>query len=282
MKKLQYILKQISKTNKKNYENYVITRIWHGLNSLDYKIITQQLIIRPDGKRAMTDLYFPQLDLHIEIDEKYHQKNTIKDISRENDIINITGHKILRLNVDCNLEEINRKTDDITNEIIKIRNLKKDFEIWNPLKEISTQTYIDKGYIDIRDKVFFDKIVDAINCFGLNYLGFQRGGINHPKDPECLIWFPKFYLNNEWNNNISDDENTIYEYNINENKRDKHIKEVIAKKRHTRIVFARVKDNLGNIVYKFYGTYKLNKENSYHERMLIWERINTRVNTFKI
>lgn len=45
MRKYQFIKKQLEKTHKKNDENYVVTRIWHGLNSLDIKMITQQYIV---------------------------------------------------------------------------------------------------------------------------------------------------------------------------------------------------------------------------------------------
>lgn len=45
MVKLKYIIKQLSKTNKKNYENYVVTRIWHKLNDLDYKFVTQHVFV---------------------------------------------------------------------------------------------------------------------------------------------------------------------------------------------------------------------------------------------
>lgn len=34
--------RQISKTNKKNDENYVITRIWYKLNNENIKFVTQQ------------------------------------------------------------------------------------------------------------------------------------------------------------------------------------------------------------------------------------------------
>ena len=46
MKKYNFIKKQLSKTNKKNDENYVVSRIWHLLNNPDVKMITQQYIVR--------------------------------------------------------------------------------------------------------------------------------------------------------------------------------------------------------------------------------------------
>ena len=68
-----YIKSQLEKTNKKNDENYVITRIWNKLDNEDVKFVTQQYVIRQDGKYALTDIFFPQINLHVEIDEGYHQ-----------------------------------------------------------------------------------------------------------------------------------------------------------------------------------------------------------------
>ena len=59
MTKREYIIRQIAKTNKKKYENYVVTRIFHRLNRDDVKFMTQQFVNRPEG-HALTDMYFPQ------------------------------------------------------------------------------------------------------------------------------------------------------------------------------------------------------------------------------
>ncbi|MFO8067398.1 MAG: hypothetical protein R6U11_07440, partial [Bacteroidales bacterium] len=72
MDKLDYIARQLSRARKKRYEHYVTTRIWHLLNDLTIKLVTQQYVKRPEG-RALTDIYFPQLQIHIEIDENHHK-----------------------------------------------------------------------------------------------------------------------------------------------------------------------------------------------------------------
>lgn len=74
MKKYNFIKKQLSKTNKKNDENYVVSRIWHLLNNPDVKMITQQYIVRDVETKtyALADIYFPQINMIIEIDEPYH------------------------------------------------------------------------------------------------------------------------------------------------------------------------------------------------------------------
>ena len=93
--KKEYIIKQISKTNKKNYENYVVTGIIHGVKSLDLEFTTQQFVKKEDGKYYLTDLYFPQLKLHIEVDENHHIQNEKADKLRSTDIVNVTGNNVL-------------------------------------------------------------------------------------------------------------------------------------------------------------------------------------------
>lgn len=93
------IYNQATRKNKnKKYEAYVVTRIIHLLNDFTIKFATQQYVTRPEG-RALTDLYFPQFNLHIEVDEGHHfnSANIAADKLREADIINATGHQIIRI-----------------------------------------------------------------------------------------------------------------------------------------------------------------------------------------
>jgi hypothetical protein len=64
---------------------------------MDIKFVTQQYVKRPEGI-ALTDLYFPQLKIHVEIDEGQHflkdGTRVLQDKIREADIINATGHVI--------------------------------------------------------------------------------------------------------------------------------------------------------------------------------------------
>lgn len=91
--KLDYITRQLSRASKKRFEHYVINRIWHLLDDLSIKFITQQYVVRPNG-RALTDMFFPQFGLHIEVDEPYHLSKKEQDRLRQSDIINATGHTV--------------------------------------------------------------------------------------------------------------------------------------------------------------------------------------------
>ena len=87
MDKKEYITNQLKRAVHKKYENYCITRIIHKLDRLDVQFITQQLFKRPDGKFAYSDLYFPQLNISVEIDESHHLTQKEADEQRTKDII---------------------------------------------------------------------------------------------------------------------------------------------------------------------------------------------------
>lgn len=283
MLKYKYIKAQIAKTNKKNDENYVITRLWSKLDNVDIKFITQQYVVREDGKYALTDMFFPQLNLHIEIDEGYHQSQVQvqKDLIRENDIISITNHEIKRIDVTKGLKKVHEQIDGVVSYINKrIQAMGTDFIPWEVEKEFSPETYIKKGEINLRDNVAFKTSADVANVFGHSYKGYQRGGTSHPYYDDVMIWFPKLFPNGEWDNSISPDGKIIREKNVHEFKIDIHINEVIQNQKHKRIVFAKVKGPLGYIMYKFKGEFELDISSSIEKRCLIWKRISETVKTF--
>lgn len=53
----------VGRTKNKRYEAYVSNRIIHLLNDFTLKFVTQQFVGLSNQKIALTDLYFPQLQL---------------------------------------------------------------------------------------------------------------------------------------------------------------------------------------------------------------------------
>lgn len=280
MDKLNYIVKQLNRAEKKKYEHYVITRIWHLLDDLELKIITQQYIKIPTG-RALTDLYFPQLKIHIEINEKHHKYQIDKDKIRENDIVNATTHKILEIDVDQSIEKLNKSINEIVSIIRKAKKDTNNFIPWDLEKEQDSNTYIKKGYIDVDEEVLFKKSVNALNCFGYNYKGYQRGGRLHKYEADVLIWFPKTYKNKKWINEISEDDMYIYEKPSDCKISKLYIEDFLAQKVKTRIVFAQVRGPLGDIMYRFKGKYELDLNLTSNKNGVVWKRISTRVKTYR-
>ena len=285
MDKKEYIRRQISRTNKKDYENYVITRIVHGIDDLNVKFVTQQYVKRPNG-RGLADLYFPQINYFIEIDEGHHLNQMEADKVRDADFEDATGVIPKRIDVATkSIEEINVQINAVTREIkalIKDKKRANQWTDWDILNEMNPDKWIAKKKIHIDDKVAFRKIVDGCKCMGLNYAGYQRAGANHPYEENTLIWFPKLYLNKEWANDFDEEKGIILEKNIeSDEKRVAHVNSCLNDKRQRRIVFARVKGMLGDVQYRFRGVFILDRSASSQERGLVWKRISKEAKTYR-
>lgn len=89
-----------------------------------------------------------------------------------------------------------------------------------------------------------------------------------------------FTPNNEWHNSISDDEQTIREYCEIEGRRENHIQTALRDAAYGRIVFARVRSPLGDIMYRFKGEYKIDIEETDKLNEVVLRRTKTRVDTF--
>jgi very-short-patch-repair endonuclease len=282
MNKLEYVTRQLARAERKRYEHYVVSRVFHLLNDLSIKFITQQYVNRPSG-RALTDMYFPQFGVHIEVDEPHHNNQIQEDKLRELDIVNATGHDIIRITVsNQTIEDVNAQIDYVVN-LIKSRKLNDpDFKEWNPELEHNTETYLAKGNIDLSDNCSFMTMVDGANCFGNSYKpgGIWKGGAKHQYEDK-IIWFPKLYPNEKWINTISDDEETITEKSVDLDITEKYVDKMKSKDQPTRIVFARVKSPLGEVMYRFRGEYKFDTDASNYKDGLIFRRIATSVKTYR-
>lgn len=276
MNKKEYVIRQISKTNKKNYENYVVSGIWHLLNDMNIKFVTQQYISRPNGF-ALTDMFFPQISFHVEIDEPHHKRNIENDLTRETDIIDATNHRIKRIAITEDLNEINSQIRETISDILHlISNLKKEnkFEDWEFNNEFDPNFYKNKGKITVEEGAMFKHIAHACNCFGHNYDGYQKAMAINNLDKKQYLWFPKFYENKDWDNKISHDGLHITSLckipNLRANYLDKILNEDIE-----RLTFPRVKGNLGFVFYRFKGVFKIDKELSNLETGVVFKRIKT-------
>ncbi|PJG43764.1 hypothetical protein XA39_06050 [Acinetobacter tandoii] len=305
----EYFFKQLNKTKNKIYESYVINRILTLLNDHTLKFVTQQYVRLSDTHYALTDLYFPQLGLHIEIDEGHHydlkQANVVergndfkiekkilsqseKDRIRQSHIVNRTSHDLKRINVFKHLEngetlslfDINNQVDRLVDYIRIVRDelvTSTKFQNWNIENEFNPNTYIEKGYLDANDEIIFLSSDDVCKCFGAKLNPYKSGGVKNPQDKGILIWFPKLYENDEWLNSISEDDQFIYEKNKN-NIKNGEMYDIWKKGEKRRLVFGRVRNNLinkGTSLFKFYGLYELHDLNK--ESGGTWKLVSKRV-----
>lgn len=284
MKLLEYNLNQLRRTYRKKYENYVVTRIFHRLNLPDLQFVTQQLVRRPSGI-ALTDLYLPQLKLHIEIDEPHHGNQTDADEIRTEDIIEATkkldiveanGHRIERIRVtdaEGDINKFNELIDNLIDEIKRIIEV-NGYEPWYPGQEFDCSKFLQKGKISVSDNPRFRTITAAINFLGQNVSGMQKAFFRSKKYPEYNFWFPKLYPNSGWDNKLQEDGELIFEKPTNETDIRSHYQAII-NDNAKRIVFPRFTDNLGAVVYRFMGIYIVDKEKSSETKGIVYRRVST-------
>jgi very-short-patch-repair endonuclease len=261
--KSEYILKQLNKSKNKIYEAYVTHRIFNAIKSYDLRFSCQQYVKFENNNYALLDMYFPDLNVQVEIDEGHHNnKENIKlDEERQEFIIGILNLKKgdlkeLRVKIydekklKC-IEEIDKDIDEV---IVKIKNILQNLnpEPWNYDEDFSYKKYLNKKEIKVSDNIQLKYISDVINLFGGKKDGnhFKKASqvkgfneLSHIKSQGIYYWCPQKNHKN-WDNRLSDDGLRIYEKDL------KHGKEKIK-----RATFFKAKDNLGNEFYRFVGVY---------------------------
>lgn len=282
--KLDYMARLFRSIRNKRFESCAIQRIWHQLDDDRVQFVTQQYFKRKDGGYALADLYLPQINMVVEIDEGQHTDpgNEILDAIRSQQIQSVNNAEIQRIPICIDrkkdewhtMAEVNNRISEVV-ALIKQRIEEKgdNFSPWSGDDMLSPEYHIKKGYLAVSDNDYVRSIDDAATIFSTKavHKGFLRaGGFDVPRKSGWIVWLPS--VNNErWNNSLSDDGLTIREYPSDAKKRSDHVKGTITKN-ETRITFFREKDALGFIFYKFVGVFKINKELSQKENKSVWER----------
>jgi len=281
--KLDYMARLFRSIRNKKFESYAIQRIWHQLNDERVQFVTQQYFKRKNGY-ALADLYLPQINLVVEIDEGQHNiaENKVLDAIRSGEIQAVSNAEIQRIEV-CKdkdewhtLSEFNQRISEVVDIIRnKINSQGNSFRPWKGDDLLSPIYHKNKGYLCVAENEYVKNIDDAAAIFNTKAIhrGYLRAaGFRVPNKPNLLVWLPSIN-SKEWKNVLSIDGLTIEEYYKKDvEKRKKHVDEQIAKD-ETRITFFRQKDALGFNFYKFVGVFKINKEKSKAEEKCIWERI---------
>lgn len=308
---MDYVIGQMSKMQTNSYAAYVVNRIINLLDDLSLKFVTQQLIRKSDHKIALTDLYFPQIEVHVTIvDVDYSNKNTTtgqridlgesqqsthlrqlnSDIYSDEDIINIVGHRILKIHIAqdkaMSIHSLNHIHHQISVVIEKIRYEKallvnnSIFKPWNIHTEYNPKTYVDLGEISLEDHVVLKSRQDVCNCFGYSGQLDQQVCIKHPWEDDTNIWFVRLYQHNHSVSEITADGLLITEKFLD----DTHGKQQTLKPKdymNKRIVFSRIKDNLSHqVMYRFMGMFTFDSETI--ETGIVWRRVSTTVKTYAV
>ena len=278
--KLEYVIKTLSRTRRKDWENYVVNAVWNRLNDWGVKPVSQQYI-RKNGKGYLIDLYFPQVNIGIECDEAHHLRCEGVDHQREIDIIDYldqvseggkadsykaihirnfyadTGERI------ANPIDFERQINacvDMVRAVVARKRAVQEFHEWT--QPVSAEQYfLGKDKIDVGDRIGFRRISDACNVlFGTRYSSMQRSyfmpsTMRERYGDEYLLWFPKLAIEGKavahgWNNRLSEDGLTIVQYNEREDVQGPEDPK-------KRVTLAQVKDPItGYREYRFFGVFE--------------------------
>ena len=296
IQKADYITTQLERTRNKKFENYCISRIYHLLNNLDIQFVTQQMLKRKDNRIALADLYLPQLDIWVEIDESHHNNQHEEDENRTKEVLVINNklekleevlsvkNKPLRIRIQDNgLDDINRRIDEIIqiiekriNELEKSQSLQK----WEVTYK-QPEYYINKGYIDSKDRPAFKTIQEVSELFNKGYKGTQKCWFRDLPESKTTIWCPKLKFDStdkgKYDNYISSDGKIIYESNpqVKENVFIKGVIKMYNEGFIKRYVFLKFKDSSGRNMYRFKGVFKLDLEKSKKEKKAVYVKSNS-------
>lgn len=280
-RKVNYIIKTLSRTKRKDYENYIVNAIW---NRIDKKIkpVSQQYVNNPfdNRKHYFIDLYFPSINLGIECDEGHHKAQITEDKKRELTIHDVLHKLSLTKEYRAEHIDVTKSFDDIERQIADVVNiinhLSADISLEEEWKFLDASKYFDgKEYIYTSDNVIFKTHEEINKCIFNTGHHAQRGGYILPtfKDNPLLkdysVWYPQLVIKSptgedighkNWYNKLLDDGNTIEEYNPT--------RTYAHKDKEKKIIFAKDKDLLGNNGYKFVGIFQL--EGSRTEGHTVW------------
>ena len=275
--KREYLIKTLSRTKRKDYENYVIGAIWHRLNNLEIKPVSQQYVKRGDGKYALLDLYFPQINVGIECDEAYHEHNTEPDKIREANVEQALSSMqmgkdftLIRINANTDIEEFERQINEAVEQIKELY-VQHGCPKWSDEKD-SVDKVLDCGELSLYDNLQFAKITDIAKCFGREYKAMQASTFFINKS--TLIWCPKLAVemggdlkapsSAGWLNILSENWDAITTI-VPE---DKEHQEKYRNPELDILIFAQSKNTLGQTTYKFLGVYGFEKSDNGNKKII--------------
>ena len=263
---LTYYAKLLTKLRNKKYEFYVVSRIIHLLNDTEIQFTTQQVVRKNDGRRYLIDLYFPQFQIAVEIDESHHLSNEEADRVREREIVTSADVKIffrIKCDNNSNLASVHQQIDELINEI-RLQKDNGNFKPYSYQDEFSVEKWLKVGRLRIDDGAKFRTHADVLRLFGKDYT-LHQASIS-PLNEKVQVWFPKLYKNNDWVNTIDNGGKEINQTKVGNAMEIKEIKDSI--------VFAHQKDVLGNIYYSFKGVFRCKKHT---ENEISYKRIATEI-----
>lgn len=278
MDKFEYLSQMFNqRTYRKKYENYVVNAIYNRVGNSELVPVTQQFVRNPNDQRRyyLLDLYFPQLNYGIEVDEGHHlnPENKESDVIREQDIRSAISCDEGRISI---FKEENGRTqmrsfDDIEGQINKqVGIIKRKIKTNGGLKwetnEDLKQNVIKKREFFVSDNVDYRGITEIYNII-TDRDAKQLRRCFYELNDNYFLWVPtlaikledgKIKSSNDYENYLTESHNEIIEYDKKGKRFSKSPKTGWDGKK-MRIVFMKMRDRFGKNCIKFVGVFKADK-----------------------
>lgn len=283
MDKREYLVRTFSRTKRKDYENYILNAVWQQMTYLQVRPVTQQYVKSGPNEYYLLDLYFPQLNVGVEVDEAYHLNNKAQDKIRTLDITSklaavpqTDDFKIFRIDATLSAGDLHHRIKEVADKISQLA-IKMNIRRWDT--DISIETQIqEKGFISVDDYYQFDRIVDFANgVFLKNYRGYQKAMFPVTIDNNIYgAWSPVISTNESiehsaWYNKLNEDWTEITEVNTRDDD-----KLITVKENEIRCVFAKMRNPFGFMKYRYIGNFQLVSHSEDHLNR-IYRKIGDRI-----
>ncbi|MDQ0289512.1 AbaSI family restriction endonuclease [Oligosphaera ethanolica] len=285
MDKLEHVSIMLNRRTKgKRYENFVINSIYTKLSNPELIPITQQYVrnknhsVTNSKKYYLLDLYFPQLQYGVEVDESHHlsDESRINDEIRAEDILSSIQCKQGRIAIyndngslkayDEVNKQINREVNIINNMVLD-RNKKTGQKLKWEDNSMRKTKILEKGLFNIEDDVDYEGITEIYNYLGHSVKNLGRCFVK--LNDKYKLWVPSLAVQledgsvktkNGWKNTLNEDKTIITEVVGDMNRCDTRTLPDGSwnENKYKRIVFMHIRDCFGLDRLRFLGVFEAN------------------------
>ena len=274
------------RTKGKKYENFIVNAIYTKVDNPDLMPVTQQYVRNPKDSRKyyLLDLYFPQINFGVEIDEGQHMSDEcqVLDKARTEAIKSAIGYDEARISIVDKKTGQKRSYSEISNDIdLVVLRIKQKIDDLGGVKWVTNEEKkrslgIIKngpGIFDIKQDVTYRRITEIYNiCGGCRGTGKDAKSLQkgfYKLNNQYYLWVPTLTIEDnasdaKYNNYLSEDGTVITEINNNPKGWDNYPGD------RNRVVFMRMKDMYGRSCIRFIGIFQYKKGDSKqctHERI---------------
>lgn len=274
------------RTKGKKYENFIVNAIYTKVDNPDLMPVTQQYVRNPKDSRKyyLLDLYFPQINFGVEIDEGQHMSDEcqVLDKARTEAIKSAIGYDEARISIVDKKTGQKRSYSEISNDIdLVVLRIKQKIDDLGGVKWVTNEEKKrslgiiknGSGIFDIKQDVTYRSITEIYNiCGGCRGTGKDAKSLQkgfYKLNNQYYLWVPTLTIEDnasdaKYNNYLSEDGTVITEINNNPKGWDNYPGD------RNRVVFMRMKDMYGRSCIRFIGIFQYKKGDSKqctHERI---------------